>query len=113
MPTNLYKCNYCETCYLTESQAMSCEDKHANSGTYPPFVTIEGGITLRRCIGDEIGWTSGDEDYFRDAGLWGLACEKKDGKLLVVGRGKTKNLDGMELIPCTSKEYRDDNRGYV
>ena len=71
----------------------------------------KGNCAMARRIGNELGWADDDDDYWRSCGLWGLACEKRGGKFFVVGKkGKTEHLDGLELIPCTAQEHRDDNR---
>jgi len=57
-----------------------------------------------------------EDNYFRDAGCWSVGYKLVDGKYYSIdnyGDGKGSNLDNVELIPITEKEYNEDNKGYV
>ena len=110
-----YKCSDCKTVYDTEEQACTCEAKH----NAPDYIRA-GGTLMRK---GQSMYVDVDDDgyelscnrvvYYRDAGQWELDFTIRDGKVIAVGNGPTEHLDGVELIPCSGKEYREDNRGYV
>jgi len=52
-----------------------------------------------------------DEKYYRDAGNWSVSYEWKDDKLLSISSKKW--LNGVELIPSTFEEWKEDNAGYI
>lgn len=49
--------------------------------------------------------------YYRDAGIWEVEYEIKDGKLLSVSG--MDHLNGVELVEITREEYAKDNYGYL
>lgn len=65
-------------------------------------------------------WAGTEPRYWRLAGAWNIGCEFK-GKKLVMKATKAPNgieqegyallrkLDGLELVPCTRKEFLADN----
>lgn len=77
-----------------------------NTENYPKYVRLgEGGPALK----------GGSAQYWRDAGKWGIKPAIKDDRL-VVGEDQIPEMAhaiGVELIPCTEEEWREDNLGYV
>ncbi len=58
----------------------------------------------------------GNWEYWRDAGLWGIAFRMENGKLVSDAKHygpELQYLDGQELVPITETEWRKDNEGYV
>jgi hypothetical protein len=53
-------------------------------------------------------------DYWRDAGAWGVQAKEKDGKLITCGHtGDLKYLNGKDIIPCTRAAWKESNGEYV
>jgi len=55
-------------------------------------------------------------EYWRDAGLWGIAFRMENGKLVSDAKHygpELQYLDGQELVPITETEWRKDNAGYI
>ena len=74
----------------------------------PNYVCMgKDGTTFRISGPDE--YTS--YTYFRDGGMWGVGCKRKDGKLISVSN--MESLNNQELIPTTEEVYMKDNEGYV
>ncbi len=68
------------------------------SATFPKFVRIGSGSAFR--------WTG--KEYWVDAGAWGMPAKyDENGVLRMVSH--MKNLDGLELVPCTEAEWRKAN----
>lgn len=56
--------------------------------------------------------TKDGERYWRAAGHWDCKfVEMKDGTL--ISKCKGTNAHKRELVACTEKEWREDNKGYV
>ena len=71
---------------------------------FPRHVKL-GGIALR---------FTGNRTYFRDAGLWEVKANWKDGKLVcTTRRGPMAHVYGAELVECTSDEWHEQNQEYV
>ena len=52
--------------------------------------------------------------YWRDAGLWGVNCKTKNGRLLSSPLKQWNDrLHGVELIPISEEEWRKGNDGYI
>jgi hypothetical protein len=57
-----------------------------------------------------------DWEYWRHAGLWGIAFRMENGKLVSDAKHygpELQYLDGQELVPITEEEWRKDNEEYV
>lgn len=53
-------------------------------------------------------------EYWRDAGCWGVGFKIKNGKLLSsYWRKGHDKLHGIELIPISEEEWRNGNKGYI
>jgi len=71
------------------------------SGTAMKLQTADDGKTL---------------EYWRHAGMWGIAFKEKNGKLFSDAKHYDESmqyLHGKELVPITEEEWRNDNKGYV
>ena len=55
-----------------------------------------------------------EDEYWRNAGLWGVNYKIKNGKLFSdLPDMKDHGLHNVELIPITEEEWRKGNEGYV
>lgn len=52
-------------------------------------------------------------EYYRDAGHWGIQAHYVDGVLVFKGSGYTSHMKGYEAVEVTEEQWREDNKGYV
>lgn len=54
-----------------------------------------------------------DNEYWRDAGLWGVGYKIVDGKLFSCWIEEDAIIHNKELIPITEEEWRKGNGKYI
>jgi hypothetical protein len=91
---------------LADNSVYGIGEKSEGPGklTLPKYVRF-GTITAMRLRGDT-------NEYWSDAGQWGVGHRYVDGKLLSWAPGD-KDLHRIELVEITEGEWRKSNEGYV
>lgn len=74
----------------------------------PKYVKL--GHSALRLLSDEVYGSH----YYRDAGMWHIGFVVKDNKLFAKSLYSEMNhAEGLELVPISKKEWKEDNLGYV
>jgi len=74
---------------------------------YPKYVFFLNPDGTRNCAMRLV-----EDTYYRDAGQW-FCNYRNDGKKIFAVLEDVESVHDRELVKCTKKEWKKDNKGYV
>lgn len=78
------------------------------------FKNLPEGLPMYVKLGDvEMRYDDRNDEYFRDAGVWGVGYKRTDDGKLITNNNAPPHLRNKELIEITYEEWKRGNEGYV